>query len=106
LVAVIVAVSPVDPPDTENAGVSSVVTLSEFDDPVSDAGASAGAPGAAGAEVSLVIEFPVVFAAGPVTPEPSVTEPADNRGVMVPSLHDETVKVNDVAEPDDGVVEN
>jgi len=103
--AVMVAVSPVDPPDTENVGVVSEVTLSELDEPVSDADARPGAAGAAGAEVSLVTVFPLVSAPGPVTPDPSVTVPASKRGVMVPSEHEETVNVNDVADPDDGAVE-
>ena len=49
LVAVMVAVSPVEPPVVENVGVVSLVTLSVSDEPVSDAAARSGAVGADGA---------------------------------------------------------
>jgi hypothetical protein len=51
-VAVTVAVSPVEPPGTENAGVVSFVRLSVDDEPESDAASRSGAAGADGAEVS------------------------------------------------------
>ncbi|MFM8794336.1 MAG: hypothetical protein ACKOFF_05555, partial [Acidimicrobiales bacterium] len=51
-----VIVSPFDPPEPSIVGVVSEVMLSVDDVPVSDAAASSGAPGAAGAEVSTVID--------------------------------------------------
>jgi len=47
-VAVIVAVSPVVPPETLSVGVVSLVTLSVFDAPVSDDASRSGADGADG----------------------------------------------------------
>jgi hypothetical protein len=53
-VAVIVTTSPTEPPlDSDTAGVASVVLLSVFDVPLSDAAARSGAPGAVGADVSI-----------------------------------------------------
>ena len=54
LVAVIVAISPVAPPDVLSVGVVSLVTLSVLDAPVSDEARRSGIVGAAGAEVSIV----------------------------------------------------
>ena len=48
LVAVMVAVSPLLPPLTENVGVVSVVMLSVFEAPVSELTSRSGADGAAG----------------------------------------------------------
>ena len=54
-VAVIVTRSPEEPPlDNDIVGVVSVVSLSVFDVPVSEAAARSGAPGADGAVVSSV----------------------------------------------------
>ena len=105
-VAEIVATSPVDPPETENVGVVSLVTSSELDRPVSEAVARSGTPGADGAVVSLVTELPFAPPDGPLTPEPSVTESAASRGVITPSVQDATVNVKVVADPEDGDVEN
>ena len=54
-VAVTVIVSPVVPPGTSMRGVESPVRLSVEDEPVSDALARSGAPGALGATVSIEI---------------------------------------------------
>lgn len=48
MVAVMVAVSPVAPPEVLNVGVVSLVTLSVLDAPVSDDGSRSGAVGAEG----------------------------------------------------------
>jgi len=91
-VAVTVAVSPVEPPGTENAGVVSEVTLSESDDPVSDDDARSGAAGGVGAVVSTVIG--VEEPAAEVLPAGSVSVPDTD--------HDPSVKPDrshDEAEP-------
>ena len=54
LVALIVATSPTEPPDTENAGVVSEVRLSVEDEPKSDDANKSGTEGAEGADVSTV----------------------------------------------------
>lgn len=98
-IAVIVATSPVEPPVTENVGVLSVVMLSEFDDPESDAARRSGAVGDDGAVVSRVIVVPGAAAPGPVTPDDAVTLPLANVGVIVPSPQLDTVTVNMEAAP-------
>ena len=103
LVAVIVAVSPVDPPATENAGVVSEVTSSAEEVPESDAGARSGAAGAAGGVVSSVTVGPAAAAPGPTVPVDDVTDPDESVGVTVPSLHPDTVTVNVADVPTDGL---
>ena len=56
LVAVIVTVSPVEPPEADIVGVVSVVLLSVFEEPVSDPLARSGVEGAEGAVVSIEID--------------------------------------------------
>ena len=102
-VAVMVAVSPVDPPATENAGVVSEVTSSAEEVPESDAGARSGAAGAAGGVVSSVTVGPAAAAPGPTVPVDDVTDPDESVGVTVPSLHPDTVTVNVADVPTDGL---
>lgn len=97
--AEIVATSPVDPPETENVGVVSLVTSSEPDRPVSEAGARSGTPGADGAVLSIVTVVPAESAAGPVVPPVATTEDAESVGVTVPSPHSETVTVKTAVVP-------
>lgn len=80
-VAVIVTVSPFDPPGIENDGVTSFVMLSASDFPVSELGSRSGLTGAAGADES--IDSGNVPDAGPVLPAASVID-ADT--VHVPSV--------------------
>jgi len=104
--AVIVAVSPVAPPDTENAGVVSEVTSSLEDDPESEAVARSGAPGADGGVVSTVTVGPAAAAPGPTVPVEAVTDPGASVGVTVPSPQPDTVTVKVAEVPDDGLTEN
>ena len=91
-VAVTVAVSPVEPPGTENAGVVSEVMLSLFDVPVSDPDARSGAPGAEAAVESTLNGRPELAAdwlpAGSVRRDVNVHEPSVRAG-----------RSHDVAEP-------
>jgi hypothetical protein len=91
-VAVTVAVSPVDPPGTENVGVVSEVTLSLFEVPVSEPDARSGAPGAEVAVESTVNGRPELAAdwlpAGSVRRDVNVHEPSVRTG-----------RSHDVAEP-------
>jgi hypothetical protein len=91
-VAVTVAVSPVDPPGTENVGVVSEVTLSLFEVPVSEPDARSGAPGAEVAVESTVNGRPELAAdwlpAGSVRRDVNVHEPSVRAG-----------RSHDVAEP-------
>ena len=91
LVAVMVAVSPLLPPLTENVGVVSVVLLSVSEFPVSDDAARSGAPGALGVVVSTVRD--VAELAGEVTP-PDVIVPVT---FHVPSVS--AGSVHEVADP-------
>jgi hypothetical protein len=90
--ATIDTTSPSASPGSPNAGVASLVRLSEFDAPLSDAGNRSGATGE-GAVVSIVkSRAPLagdVFPAGSVTVPTTFHEPS----VRVPSVHDETVAV-------------
>ena len=76
-------------------GVLSFVTLSVFDEPVSDAAARSTALGAEGGVRSMVTVLPSAFAPGPVPPLAGAIELAASLGVTVPSPHDEAVTVND-----------
>ena len=91
-VAVTVAVSPEEPPGTENVGDVSEVTLSLFDVPVSDPDARSGAPGAEVAVESTLNGRPELAAdwlpAGSVRRDVSVHEPSVRAG-----------RSHDVAEP-------
>ena len=79
LVAVMVAVSPVEPPVVENVGVVSLVTLSVSDEPVSDAAARSGAVLGADGGVEMVRgseeEALEVLPAGSVSVPVTVQEP-------------------------------
>ena len=101
--AEIVAVSPVVPPDTENAGVVDFVMLSVEEPPVSVAGVRSGVPGADGAVVSTVTVVPSVAEPGPETPPDDMTDVAASRGITVPSVQDETVTVNVDVAPETGL---
>lgn len=103
--AVMVAVSPVDPPDTENAGVVSEVMSSVGDDPESEAAARFGSPGADGAVLSIVMVVPVAAEPGPVTPDDDVTEPLAKVGMSVPSPQPDAVTVMVAVDPEVGEVE-
>lgn len=72
LLAVIVAVSPAEPPGTDTAGVLSLVASSVLDEPVSDAARRSGVEGAAGGVVSTVRLSGAVVE--PVLPAASVTD--------------------------------
>ena len=91
-VAVTVAVSPVEPPGTENVGDVSEVMLSLFDVPVSDPDARSGAPGAEAAVESTLNGRPELAAdwlpAGSVRRDVNVHEPSVRAG-----------RSHDVAEP-------
>jgi len=104
--AVMVAVSPVDPPETENAGVVSEVMSSLEEDPESDAAARSGVPGADGGVVSTVTVGPAAAAPGPTVPVEAVTEPDASVGMTVPSPQPDTVTVKVAEVPDDGLTEN
>lgn len=95
--AVIVIRSPSTAPAgvADMVGVLSFVTLSVFDEPVSDAAARSTALGAEGGVRSMVTVLPSAFAPGPVPPLAGAMELAASRGVTVPSPHDEAVTVND-----------
>ena len=93
LVAVMVMVSPAEPPDADMVGVLSLVALSVDEDPRSDAVARSTAVGAVGAVVSTVIvsaELAVdAFPAGSVT-----TEVTDHVPAVTPDMaHDVTLTV-------------
>ena len=105
-VAEIVAVSPVVPPDTENAGLVEFVMLSADDAPRSVPVVRSGVPGAPGAVRSTVTALPSEAEPGPVTPPDEVTEPVASLGTTVPSVQPETVTVNVVVAPVVGVTEN
>ena len=98
MVAVIVTVSPVEPPEADIVGVVSLVLLSVFEEPVSEPAARSGVDGAEGAVRSRVSDGPSVAEPGPLTPDVSLTDPEARRGVIVPSAHPEIeiVKVVDV----------
>ena len=91
-VAVTVAVSPDEPPGTENDGVVSDVMLSVDDEPESDEATRSGADGADGADASTTSERPALavdwFPAGSLNFAVSV---------HVPSVSPDTA--HDVAEP-------
>jgi hypothetical protein len=91
-VAVIVTVSPFDPPGNENDGVTSFVLLSESELPVSEIANRSGLAGAVGADEST--DKDKVPVAGPLFPAASVT--------VADSVHVPSVKVGSeqlVAEP-------
>lgn len=98
-VAVTIAVSPVEPPDTEKAGVVSEVMSSVADVPESDADARSGVDGAEGGVESTVTEGPLDAEPGPTVPVDDVTDPEPRVGTTVPSLHPDTVTVNDADVP-------
>ena len=83
LVAVMVAVSPVEPPVVENVGVVSLVTLSVSDEPVSDAAVRSGAVGADGAAAMVrAVDDPAdeVLPARSVSVPETVQEPGVSVG--------------------------
>jgi hypothetical protein len=92
LVAVMVIVSPAEPPVDETFGVVSVVRLSVDDEPVSDTADRSVVPGAEGAVVSTVRGSAVP--AGEVLPAGSVSVPDTDHE---PSVRDG--KSHEVAEP-------
>ena len=92
MTAVMVAVSPVVPPVTENVGVVSLVMLSVVEVPVSDAAARSGAPGAEGLVVSRVSDRGVADV--PELPAGSASVPLIDQ---VPSVS--AGSVQDVATP-------
>jgi hypothetical protein len=106
LVAAMVMVSPFAPPDALIAGVVSLVLLSVFDAPVSDASARSTPEGADGGVVSSVTELAVEEAPGPDAPAEVVMDPLASVGATVPSLQPVTDTVKDEAVPDDGETEN
>ena len=92
LVAVIVIVSPADPPDADTLGVVSAVKLSVLELPVSEPAARSGAPGAEAAVESTVMPRPELatdwFPAGSVNLAVRVHDPSVRAG-----------RSHDVAEP-------
>jgi hypothetical protein len=106
LVAAMVIVSPLVPPDALIVGVVSLVLLSVFDAPVSDASARSTPEGADGGVVSSVTELAVEEAPGPDAPAEVVMDPLASVGATVPSLQPVTDTVKDEAVPDDGETEN
>lgn len=100
-VALIVAVSPLDPPITAIVGVVSFVRLSVLDDPVSES-AIRSEVGAAGAVLSTVTDVPLVLLPGPLRPSDAVVDEAVMPGTTVPSEQPETVMVNVDALPEVG----
>ena len=92
MVAVIVAISPVVPPDVLSVGVVSLVMLSVLDAPVSDDASRSGADGVAGAVVSIVRL--VASLEADRLPDVSVSAPLT---VHDPGVNDGSV--HDVAEP-------
>jgi hypothetical protein len=92
LVALMVAISPDDPPEVLSVGVLSLVTLSVSDAPVSDEASRSGANGTSGAVGSITRL--VVSLGMERLPEGSVSVPVT---LHDPGVNDESV--HDVAEP-------
>ena len=92
LVAEMVIVSPLVPPLALIVGVVSLVLLSVFDAPVSDASARSTPEGAVGGVRSTSRLVPATSAGGPETPSAEVAPPARNVGMTVPSEQPDTDK--------------
>ena len=92
LVAEMVIVSPLVPPLALIVGVVSLVLLSVFDAPVSDASARSTPEGAVGGVRSTTRLVPATSAGGPETPSAEVAPPARNVGMTVPSEQPDTDK--------------